>query len=88
MNPSPVDADTRSVVSRSMKHALVEVDPESVGQLIARVLREAHHTAEVLNAPNEARAILDVAHSFADELADADPQFDRLGFIRAATDRL
>jgi hypothetical protein len=60
-------------------------DPGAVDQLIARVLRQAHHTAEVMHAPNEERAILHVAHLFADELTHANPQFDRLGFIRAAT---
>jgi hypothetical protein len=60
-------------------------DPEAVDQLIARVLRQAHDTAEVMHAPNEARAILNVAHLFADELTHANPHFDRLGFIREAT---
>jgi hypothetical protein len=54
-------------------------------QLIARVLGRAHRTAESLDEPNEARAILHLAQSFADELAAADPRFDRLGFIRDAT---
>ena len=55
-------------------------------ELIALVLRRAHRTAEALNASNEARAILHLTHSFADELAITNPQFDRLRFIRAATD--
>jgi hypothetical protein len=50
--------------------------------MIARVLRRAHGDAE----PDDARAILDVAHSFADEIAAADPQFDRLPFIEAAVE--
>jgi hypothetical protein len=37
--------------------------------------------------PGEARAILGVAHSFADELAAANPCFDRLGFIKNATEQ-
>jgi hypothetical protein len=41
--------------------------------------------AERFDAPNEARAIFHVAHSFADELAGADPEFDRPRFIRKAT---
>jgi hypothetical protein len=53
--------------------------------LIARVLRRAHGTAAALDAPNEERAILQLAHSFADELATANPRFDRLRFIRTAT---
>jgi hypothetical protein len=59
---------------------------EAVDQLIARVLRRAHSTADARNAPNEARAILDVAQSFADELASANPRFDRLRFIEDATE--
>jgi hypothetical protein len=56
-------------------------------QVIAQVLGRAHRTAEAQNAPSEERAILHVARSFADELAQTDPRFDRLGFIRASTDR-
>ena len=41
---------------------------------------------EALGAPNEARAILHVAHSFADELATLDPRFDRLQFIKDVTE--
>jgi hypothetical protein len=59
----------------------LETDPEAVDRLIARVLRRAHRSSETLNAPNEARAILQVAQSFADELAIANPRFDRLRFI-------
>jgi hypothetical protein len=42
--------------------------------------------AEALNQPDEARAILRVANSFADELAIQDPRFDRLQFIKDATE--
>ena len=41
---------------------------------------------EALSAPNEARAVLHVAHSFADELATMDPEFDRLQFIKGVTE--
>ena len=61
--------------------AEIEVD-----EMVARVLRRAHQQAEAVNAPSEARAILDVAQSFADELAAADPGFDRLQFIQSATE--
>ena len=63
-------------------------DGESVvaEQLIAHVLGQAHRTALVQDAPNEARAILQVAQSFADELAQTDPRFDRVRFIEAATE--
>jgi acyl transferase domain-containing protein len=64
----------------------LETDPEAVDQLIARVLNRAHRTMEALNAPNDARAILHIAQSFADELAALDPRFDRLQFIRDATE--
>ena len=61
------------------------VDPLAAGPQIAHVLRRAHETAMTLNAPDEARAILHVARSFADELAATSPEFDRLCFITAAT---
>lgn len=59
---------------------------ETIDQFVARVLRTAHETAEARNAPSEARAILDVAHLFADELTAGDPDFDRIGFVVAATE--
>jgi hypothetical protein len=86
MNPSPVGTDSRSFVGRYMNHALVEGDPEPVDQFVARVLGQAHQTAEARNAPSEARAILGVAHLFADELTASHPGFDRLGFVAAATE--
>jgi hypothetical protein len=86
MNRSLVGADSRSIVGRYMNHALVEDDPEAVDQFVARVLRRAHQTAEARNEPSEARAILGVAHLFADELTAGDPGFDRFAFITAATE--
>jgi hypothetical protein len=86
MIASSVGPDSRSVVGRYMNPALVEGDPEAVDQLVARVLRQAHHTAEARNAPSEARAILGVAHLFADALTASHPGFDRLGFVAAATE--
>jgi hypothetical protein len=74
------------VVSRNMDDALVEQDTAAVEQLIVRVLWHAHRHAEDLHAPNDARAILGVAQSFADELATTNPRFDRLRFIEAATE--
>ncbi len=68
-----------------MDHALDRRDRSSVDQLIAHVLRRAHDTAETLNSPDEARAILHVARSFADELASTNPGFDQTCFIKAAT---
>jgi hypothetical protein len=60
--------------------------PMPVDDWVANVLHRAHATAEALGAPDEARVILHVAHAFADELSNADPQFDRVGFIEAATE--
>ena len=74
------------IASSAMNPALVEGDPEAVEQFVARVLRQAHHSAEARNAPSEARAILGVAHLFADELTASHPEFDRLGFVAAATE--
>jgi hypothetical protein len=86
MSASPISADSRSVVGRYIDHALVEDEAEAVDQFVARVLRRAHQSAEARNAPSEARAILDVAHLFADEWIATDPGFDRLGFVEAATE--
>ena len=66
--------------------SLVEDGFEAVDQFVARVLRRAHESAEARNAPNEARAILGVAHLFADELTVSHPGFDRLGFVAEATE--
>jgi hypothetical protein len=71
---------------RPLAHALVEGHTESVDQLIARVLRQARLAAKAHQDPDAARAILHVAHAFADELAAADSTFDRLRFIVAATE--
>ena len=76
--PVVVDQDRRT-------HGSGEITLGPVEQLIARVLHRAHRRAEELDAPGEARAILEVAHSFADELATTNPRFDRLRFIEAAT---
>ena len=62
-----------------------ETEPEPIEQLIVRVLQRARAMAQALDRPNEARAILHLAQSFAYELADADPRFDRLRFIEDAT---
>jgi hypothetical protein len=86
MNPSLAGLESPSVVGRCMTRALVDGDPEAVDQFVARVLRRAHQSAEARNAANEARAILGLAHLFADELTARDPGFDRLGFVTAATE--
>jgi hypothetical protein len=81
MIASTVAPDSRTVVRR-----LAEGDPEAVEQFVARVLHRAHDAAEARNAPSEARAILEVAHLFADELTASHPGFDRFSFVVAATD--
>jgi hypothetical protein len=73
-------------VNPSAPPAPIETPHETVDELIARVLRRAHRTMEARNAPDEARAVLHVAHSFADELATLDPRFDRLQFIKDVTE--
>jgi len=83
MITSPVSPDN---VGRYIDQALVESDAEAVDQFVARVLCRAHQSAEDRNAPSEARAILDVAQMFADELVARDPAFDRFGFVEAATE--
>jgi hypothetical protein len=50
------------------------------------VLRRAYLAALAVGEPDQARAILDVAQSFADELASADAGFDRLAFVAAVTE--
>ena len=86
MNPAAPPAPSSEVGGRHMTATALERDPEAVDQLIARVLSRAHRTMEALNAPNEARTILHIAHSFADELTTLDPRFDRLQFIKAVTE--
>jgi hypothetical protein len=83
INSSTNRPDCREALRDLMGEALLR---EAIDELIARVLRRAHQTAAHLNTPSDARMILHVAHSFADELATTNPQFDRVGFVRAATD--
>jgi hypothetical protein len=79
-------AGSAEVVGRDANHDRVDLGMEPVDQLIARVLGRAHRAAMAGGAPDEARAILDVAESFADELATANPGFDRLAFVAAVTE--
>jgi len=58
---------------------------EVIGKIV-EVLGRAHRTAVAANQPGEARVILRVAHEFADELAAARADFDRVRFIRAITE--
>jgi hypothetical protein len=82
MSTHPIVVETNE--SDTIADALIQADTVAVDQLIARVLGRARGQAEDLEAPNDARAILHVAHLFADELAVADPQFDRQRFIQKA----
>jgi phosphomannomutase len=86
MSASQVSTDSRGAVSRHLGHTLVDEEAEAVDQFVARILRRAHESAEARNTPSEARAILEVAHMFADEWIASDPDFDRLGFVEAATE--
>jgi hypothetical protein len=86
VNTSTGNMNSGEAVRRFMDGGLVQGDAVAVEELIAHVLRRAHRMTEAFNAPNEARAIVQVAHSFADELATTNPRFDRLRFIRAATE--
>lgn len=53
---------------------------EVIGK-IAEVLGREHRRVEEANEPDAARAILNVAHAFANELAGARADFDRQRFI-------
>ena len=56
-----------------------------VEEFIVDVLHRAHETALAAHAHDEARTILGVAQLFAEDLAKADPRFDPLRFVQAAT---
>jgi hypothetical protein len=81
------DENRRTSDSDESADALAQGDPVLSEELIAQVLGRAHRMAERRDAPDEARAIFHVAQSFADELAGADPGFDRRRFIQTATNR-
>jgi NADH dehydrogenase/NADH:ubiquinone oxidoreductase subunit G len=53
---------------------------EVIGKIV-EVLGRARRTALAADDPGEARAILNVAHDFADELSGARADFDRVRFI-------
>jgi hypothetical protein len=61
----------------------LDLDIGYVEMRIAGVLGRAHRAALVRGEPGEARAILDIAHSFAAELAADDSGFDRMAFLDA-----
>jgi hypothetical protein len=79
-------AASPEVMDRSAEHDLAELGIDTAERFIARVLRRAYLAAVAVGEPDQARAILDVAQSFADELASADAGFDRLAFVAAVTE--
>jgi hypothetical protein len=81
------DQDRQTNDRDDIADALTRGDPVAVEQLIADVLGRAHWMAEEFDTPNEARTIFHLAHSFADELAGANPHFDRQRFIHTVTNR-
>ena len=70
----------------TIEHDVVELGIEAIDQFIAGVLARAHRAALAGGEPAEARAILDVAQLFADELATAVADFDRMAFLVAVMD--
>ena len=58
---------------------------EVIGK-ITEVLGRAHRRAQAADESGEARAILHVAHEFANELAAARSDFDRTRFIHEITE--
>ena len=88
------EGDHRESVSRTgahrrgrrslLEHSRAKTQREAVDTLIARVIHQALREADAVNAVSEARGIFHVAQSFADELAAADPGFDRARFIKDA----
>jgi hypothetical protein len=57
---------------------------EVIGKIV-EVLGRGHRRAVAANEPGEARAILHIAHEFANELAAARADFDRVRFIGEIT---
>ena len=76
MNPS----------SPTTEDSMLDPLERTVEQFITRVLHRAHQAALVVDAPDEARAILELAQAFADEMATAITGFDRTAFIAAVTE--
>src|SRR4051794_33604187 len=84
-NPDGARLRTQELHMSAMKSPNTEgISVDS--SVIAQVLGRAHRTAEAQHDTSGARAILAVAHSFADELASTDPLLDRVAFIQAATE--
>jgi hypothetical protein len=80
VNPPEISPE---VIDRSSTSDLLDLSIDAVERFIARVLRRAHLAGLAVGEPGEARAILTVAQSFADELARADARLDRLAFVAA-----
>ena len=80
MTPQTLGLDDRDDPTNDAEEIAVD------SLVIAEVLGRAHRAAKAQNSPNDARTVLYVAHSFADELARTDNRFDRERFIHAATE--
>ena len=78
------ERESRTSARRVATEMLVEGEPVAVDEFVARVLDRAHQAASGDGAPDEARVILGLAQSFADEFAKSNPRFDRGRFIHAA----
>jgi hypothetical protein len=85
-NPSRHPGDSRELPDLYINDAPAPRDREAVERWVAGVLRRARESAEATEGPHALRGILYVAHCFADELATANPRFDRLSFITAVTE--
>lgn len=86
MNPPRYPGDRGRLADVHVDDAPRSWDWEGVEEWINGVLRRAHQRAEATDGPDALRGLSYVTHCFADELATANPRFDRLRFIRAATE--
>lgn len=86
MNPPRYPADRGQLADLHVDDAPRSWDWEGVEEWINGVLRRARQRAEAADGPDALRGLLYVTHCFADELATANPRFDRQRFIRAATE--
>jgi hypothetical protein len=86
MNPPRYPGDRSQLADLRVDDATRSWDWEGVEEWINGVLTRARQRAEAADGPDALRGLLYVTRCFADELATANPRFDRLRFIRAATE--
>lgn len=79
-------ADSGELTGHFANQVLVAGERLAIDEFIAGVLRRAQQTVEPLRSPTETWTILRVAHLFADDLERTDLPFDRVRFIKAATE--